>query len=93
MVHNGLRAVRFSPFCVLEASLTCALHLVNRVGWKWLFGFMAYGEAWKERRRLFQRYFHPSDVKIHQPRELEHTHILLRKLLESPEKFMDHVRL
>jgi len=62
------------------------------VGWNWLFGFMAYGEAWKERRRLFQKYFHPSEIKIHQPRELEYAHKMLRRLLDSPERFIDHVR-
>jgi len=63
-----------------------------RMGWDWLFGFMQYNEAWKERRRLFQTKFHPLDTGSYQPKELEHTHKLLKRLLESPEHFAEHIR-
>ncbi|KAF9531309.1 cytochrome P450 [Crepidotus variabilis] len=61
-------------------------------GWNTLFGFMPYGERWKEHRRLFQKHFHPSNTLVHQPFELEYTRKALKKLLVSPEKFMDHLR-
>jgi len=54
---------------------------------------MPYGEEWKERRKLFTRYFHPSNPKVYQLRELEYTHKIVRRLLDSPEKFMEHLRL
>lgn len=53
---------------------------------------MPYGEAWKERRRLFQQHFHPLDTMSHQPREIEYTHQMLPRLLEKPELFIDHFR-
>ncbi|KAF9001513.1 cytochrome P450 [Cyathus striatus] len=37
-------------------------------------------------------YFHPRNTEIYQPRETEHVHTLLGKLLDSPEKFMSHIR-
>lgn len=61
-------------------------------GWDWLFGFLPYGDAWLERRKLFQKHFHPLDYPNHQPREREYVHLMLRRLLDSPQEFMDHIR-
>ncbi|KAF9451579.1 cytochrome P450 [Macrolepiota fuliginosa MF-IS2] len=66
--------------------------MVALSGWDWLFGFMPYGEAWLERRKLFQRHFHPLDNASHHPREREYISQMLRRLLDAPEDFMDHMR-
>jgi len=66
---------------------------ISRIKWDWLFGFMPYGEAWKERRRLFQSKFHPSDTASFQPQQLDCTHKLLKNLLQNPEDFSGNFRL
>lgn len=53
---------------------------------------MPYGEAWLERRKLFQQHFHPLDNASHQPREREYVYKMLRSLLDAPEAFADHIR-
>ncbi|KAF9001535.1 cytochrome P450 [Cyathus striatus] len=61
-------------------------------GYPYLFVAMTNNALWRTHRQLFSKYFHPRNTEIHQPRETEHVHILLGKLLESPEKFMSHLR-
>ncbi|TFK81327.1 cytochrome P450 [Polyporus arcularius HHB13444] len=62
------------------------------VGCDWHFVFMGYGEDWRERRRVFHQYFHPNATKNYRPRELKVARELLRRLLESPDDFMVHLR-
>ncbi|KAJ7486676.1 cytochrome P450 [Mycena latifolia] len=62
------------------------------VGWNWHFGFMPYGPRWKTHRKAFMRQFQPSEVLFHRPSELEAAHVLLQRLLDSPEKFERHLR-
>ncbi|KAF8991881.1 cytochrome P450 [Cyathus striatus] len=47
---------------------------------------------WRMQRRLFSKYLHPAKTEIHEPRVVEHTYILLGKLLERPEGFLSHIR-
>ncbi|KAH9477593.1 Cytochrome P450 monooxygenase 98 [Psilocybe cubensis] len=62
------------------------------MGFSWLMPFMPYGPAWKERRRLFLRHFHPSNDYLHKDHELKYSRRLLENLLAHPEGFMDHIR-
>lgn len=67
-------------------------YLLPRIKLDWPFGFMKYGGRWKERRKLFQQHFHPQNTESYQPKELEHVHKLLKRLHDSPEKFIEHIR-
>ncbi|TFK34339.1 cytochrome P450 [Crucibulum laeve] len=58
------------------------------VGWIWSFVSMPYSDAWKERRRMFQKNFHPSDDSIHKPREIEFIRQLLPRILDTPEDIL-----
>ncbi|KXN85829.1 O-methylsterigmatocystin oxidoreductase, partial [Leucoagaricus sp. SymC.cos] len=58
----------------------------------WLMVMMPYNDEWKERRRLFAKFFHPSDTSLHRARETEQLHILLNLLLKEPEDFLKHIR-
>ncbi|KAJ3573817.1 hypothetical protein NP233_g2189 [Leucocoprinus birnbaumii] len=58
------------------------------MGWDYLFSSMPYGEAWRERRKLFQKHFHPTKPETHRPIETEYVRKLLPELLEHPEDFM-----
>jgi len=62
------------------------------MGWKWLMSAMPYGTPWRERRRLFQRHFHPSQAKAYQPTQIESIHKMLVRLFEEPEDFMGITR-
>ncbi|KAF9447572.1 cytochrome P450 [Macrolepiota fuliginosa MF-IS2] len=58
------------------------------MGWDYLFSSMPYGDAWRERRKLFQKYFHPTKPETHRPIETEYVRKLLPELLEHPQDFM-----
>ncbi|KAI0743064.1 cytochrome P450 [Daedaleopsis nitida] len=62
------------------------------VGCDWHFVFMGYGDDWRERRRVFHQYFHPNAAVNYRPRSLKVARELLRRLLESPDDFMVHLR-
>ncbi|KAF9041392.1 cytochrome P450 [Panaeolus papilionaceus] len=65
---------------------------INEIlGWSWLMPFMRYGAEWKERRRHFQRYFHPSTLTIHKPQEKQHIHRLLQRMSEDPKNHLQHI--
>ncbi|KAH8824032.1 cytochrome P450 [Flagelloscypha sp. PMI_526] len=67
--------------------------MVNEVaGFAWNFGFRGYDEHWKACRRYFDSYFRESASKKLRPQELAATHMLLHRLLETPEEFLDHFR-
>ena len=58
------------------------------MGWGWLVSAMAYGEPWRERRRMFQKYFHPSNTQLYQPTQIEFIRKMLPRLLEAPSEFL-----
>ncbi|KAH9834604.1 cytochrome P450 [Rhodofomes roseus] len=66
--------------------------LNDLVGCDWHFVFMGYGNRWRERRRVFHQYFHPSAALQHRPRALRGARVLLSRLLDAPDDFMGHLR-
>jgi len=63
------------------------------MGCTWALPVMPYGNLWRTHRRLFHRFFNPStatqfDDKIHRA-----INIFLHRLSESPERFLNHIRL
>ena len=63
------------------------------MGWGWLMSSMPYGESWRERRRLFQSYFHPGKQTTHHARQREYIRgMLLPLLLASPGNFADALK-
>ncbi|KAJ3574478.1 hypothetical protein NP233_g1744 [Leucocoprinus birnbaumii] len=62
------------------------------IGWSWNFAFMAYGQRWRERRRIFTRHFSPSAIKWLHPVHTKHSRKLLHQLLHSPSEFQSHLR-
>ncbi|KAF7378396.1 Cytochrome p450 [Mycena sanguinolenta] len=66
--------------------------LNDLIGYDWHFGFMPYGPAWKERRKMFAQQFQPSQVHLHRPAELNAARVLLQHLLETPRKYERHLR-
>jgi len=63
--------------------------MVNElIGWAWAFATMPYGDDWRERRRLFTKYFHPNNPSANVPQQLEFVHKMLVQLLDDPDDFM-----
>ena len=49
---------------------------------------MVYGGPWRERRRMFQKYFNASNAQIYRPSQIEFIRKMLGHLLEKPEDFL-----
>src|SRR6188768_1458386 len=63
--------------------------MVNELmGWAWSFSIMPYGDSWRERRRLFTKYFHPNNPSANIPQQTEFIHKMLVQLLDNPDDFM-----
>jgi len=60
---------------------------ILRMGWGWLIAALAYGTEWRERRRAFTKYFHPSVPSVYQPNQVEFVRRMLSRLLEDPDDF------
>lgn len=53
---------------------------------------MPYGTTWRRHRRAFHEHFHLNAVHNYVPIITQETQALLRRLLKTPECFMDHIR-
>ncbi|KAJ6519905.1 cytochrome P450 [Mycena sanguinolenta] len=67
--------------------------IVELIGWDWLVSALPYGSWWQAHRIMFHRHLPPnaSSVEWH-PLQLQETHALCRRLLQSPQEFRYHVR-
>jgi len=63
------------------------------MGFGWSLGFTPYNEWWKHSRKLFHRHFQPSAVPQFRPKKIKAAHGFLRKLIDSPERFHEHMQL
>ena len=62
------------------------------MGAGWSMGFSPYGATWRRRRKAFHEHFHPNIVSKYQPIQAKAAKTFLRRLLASPDDFMDHMR-
>ncbi|THV04845.1 cytochrome P450 [Dendrothele bispora CBS 962.96] len=62
------------------------------MGWNWMFSSMKYGPAWKQHRKLFLKHFPINTTTPFHPLQTKEAHVLLRNLLQSPDKFHFHTR-
>lgn len=63
------------------------------MGFGWSLGFTPYNEWWKNSRKLFHKHFQPSAVPQFRPKKLKAAHGFLRQLIDSPERFHEHMQL
>ncbi|KAF8490208.1 cytochrome P450 [Gautieria morchelliformis] len=69
------------------------LPMVNDLmGFSWALSFIPYGAAWRRNRALMHKKFHPAAAAKYRPIQAKHTRRLLRRLCESPDNFVDHIR-
>ncbi|KAF8512711.1 cytochrome P450 [Gautieria morchelliformis] len=62
------------------------------MGWDWLMVFMHYGNLWRRYRKAVHQNLHPNAAAEYQPIQLKHTRVLLRRLYETPNQFVEHLR-
>ncbi|KAJ7669227.1 cytochrome P450 [Mycena polygramma] len=67
-----------------------AIPMLPLMGWDFNFGFMPYGEKWRQYRRLFHKHFHRDAIAAYRPTQLKKVHDCLRGLLSTPEDFSAH---
>ena len=53
---------------------------------------MPYGATWRKYRKAFHEHFQLNVVSKYQPIQAEAAKTFLRRLLASPDDFMDHMR-
>ena len=64
-----------------------------RMGGSWTFALMPYGNLWRIHRRLMNRFFNPSVVNRFDDEIYKAVNVFLRRLSESPERFLKHAHL
>ncbi|KAJ3565869.1 hypothetical protein NP233_g7367 [Leucocoprinus birnbaumii] len=67
--------------------------IVEITGWEWLMSNMLYTPAWRERRKLLQKHFHPTKPEVFQPKFFSAIRDrLIPRLLEQPENWVSILR-
>ncbi|KIK64992.1 hypothetical protein GYMLUDRAFT_220252 [Collybiopsis luxurians FD-317 M1] len=63
-------------------------------GWDYNIGFIPYGDRWRKSRALFKQQFTPARLRTYQkPQVVEGVARLLKRLLDTPRDFENHIRL
>ena len=63
-----------------------------RMKWDFNFGLLPYGVWWRRQRRSFHQYFNINAVSKYMPIQKREVHAFLRRLLDTPDNFYDHIR-
>lgn len=58
----------------------------------WNLGFMPYNSEWKEGRRMMHEHLNVKAAQEYRPQIMDEAHEVCRRLLENPDKFMEHLR-
>ncbi|KAI0076600.1 cytochrome P450 [Panus rudis PR-1116 ss-1] len=66
--------------------------LNDLVGWGWGGANVGYGDDWRGIRRAFHQVFSPDDIHKYFDTYIEANRDLLVRLIDSPERFIDHFR-
>ncbi|KAH6915729.1 cytochrome P450 [Coprinopsis sp. MPI-PUGE-AT-0042] len=63
------------------------------MGWGWLMSGLPYGQAWRDRRKLFQKIFdRHSNMEMVEERTTQYAYRMIGQLLEAPDDFQEHIR-
>ena len=63
-----------------------------RMKWDFNLGFLPYGLWWRKHRRSFHDFFNVNALSKYQPIQRREVHAFLRRLLDTPDNFLHHVR-
>ncbi|KAF8578978.1 putative CyP450 monooxygenase [Ramaria rubella] len=70
----------------------CEFPMFKLMGANWFFGQHRYGDVWRWHRKAFHQFFNATVVTRYRDIETKHARILLRRLHDSHESFMEHLR-
>ncbi|KII85530.1 hypothetical protein PLICRDRAFT_178586 [Plicaturopsis crispa FD-325 SS-3] len=69
------------------------LTMLNELmGWSFNLAMMRYGEWWRRHRKAFHSHFLPRAIETYRPVQIDETRKFLRRLAETPEDFIHHIR-
>ncbi|KAF7789952.1 hypothetical protein EIP86_000900 [Pleurotus ostreatoroseus] len=60
--------------------------------WNFDFGFMPYGDTWREHRRMFTQQYNAQAIVKYHDRVLGAIQAALARILEHPDDYMTHFR-
>jgi hypothetical protein len=66
---------------------------IDSMGYGYNMGLYPYGPWWRRHRRVFHDFFHPNIVGMHEPTQTAASRVLLRNILDSPDRFLELIRL
>ncbi|ETW76925.1 cytochrome P450 monooxygenase 16 [Heterobasidion irregulare TC 32-1] len=94
IVVNSARAAReiFEKRSLLYSDRPSFLVLNKMLGFRWALGFMPYGRKWRNARKAFHSCFNSTASLRYHRLELQASQELLRRLLDTPQAFVEHVR-
>ncbi|KAE9388250.1 cytochrome P450 [Gymnopus androsaceus JB14] len=76
-----------------RASTGSVLRAREFMGWDFNFGFLPYGNRWRKSRAVFMQQFSASNLEtLQKPILQESIYLFLKKLLDTPKDFEDHIR-
>ena len=70
----------------------CKTKACFRMRWDFNFGVLPYGLLWRRQRRSFHNFFHINAVSKYMPIQRREVHAFLRRLLNTPDNFLHHIR-
>ena len=84
---------------MVELYVLDSLHLKSsekkacfRAKWDFSLGLLPYGLSWRRHRRSFHEFFNINAVSKYRPIHRREVRAFLRRLLDSPDNFLHHVR-
>ena len=70
----------------------CEKKATFRMKWDFTFALLPYGMWWRRQRRSFHQFFNINVVSKYIPIQRREVHAYLRRLLDTPENFLHHIR-
>ena len=62
------------------------------MGFDWALTVMPYGDWWRKNRKRFHQFFNVDATQKYRHIQLQNARVLLKKLGQRPEDFMEHAR-
>ena len=70
----------------------CEKKACFRMKWDFHLGVLPYGVWWRRHRRSFDQHFNINAVSKYLPIQRREVHTFLRRLLDTPDDFLHHIR-
>lgn len=94
IILSSLEAISdlFEKRSTIYSSRPHSTMLHELMGMDWSLAIMPYGEEWRKVRRGFHQYFNSNVAPNYHTVHEEQSHDFLKRLRQTPEDFLDHIR-